>query len=188
MAKRRKKSEIESRPKPGYHDLLSGISDLLERVRRMSVRSVNSILTSAYWDVGRRIVEYEQGGKSRAGYGEWLLLTLARDLTLRHGRGFSDRNLRQMRAFYLGWDIVSTASGELEARVRDGPESPLGRFGRHCLPNLSRRGIPLASRRRENGRHRLPNHRLPWSFGSRMQFQLRHTPASSRSPGPTTSG
>ena len=66
MARRGKKSEIVPRPQPGYDDLLTGISELLECARRMSARSVNSILTATYWEIGRRIVEYEQGGKARA--------------------------------------------------------------------------------------------------------------------------
>ena len=124
MAKRGKKTEIEPRPEAGYDHLLSGISDLLECARRTAARAVNSILTATYWEVGRRIVEYEQGGRARAEYGERLLQTLAQDLTARHGRGFSGRNLRQMRAFYLGWEIFSTPLREVEARVRRGLESP----------------------------------------------------------------
>jgi len=123
MAKRSKKTEIVERPEPDYGNLLTGISDLLEHARRTSARSVNSILTATYWEIGRRIVEYEQGGKARAEYGEGLLQHLGRDLTARHGRGFSERNLRQMRGFYLGWEVFQTASGESEARVRGGPEA-----------------------------------------------------------------
>ena len=66
MAKRSKKTELAPRPEPDYGDLVTGISDLLERARRMTARSVNSILTATYWEIGRRIVEFEQGGKARA--------------------------------------------------------------------------------------------------------------------------
>ena len=92
MAKRSKKTEIVQRPEPDYGDLVTGISDLLEHARRMSARSVNSILTATYWEIGRRIVEYEQGGKARAEYGEGLWKRLAADLTAKHGRGFSKSN------------------------------------------------------------------------------------------------
>jgi predicted nuclease of restriction endonuclease-like (RecB) superfamily len=101
-----------------YGRLVSEISNLLEQSRRSAVRSINAVLTATYWEIGRRIVEYEQGGKSRAGYGEELLARLAKDLAVKHGRGFSERNLRQMRAFYLGWEIWQTPSAKLEARVR----------------------------------------------------------------------
>ena len=85
-----------------YCELLSGVVSLIEEARFAAVRSVNVVLTSTYWLVGQRIVEHEQSGSERAGYGEALLKLLAKDLTARLGRGFSERNLRQMRLFYLG--------------------------------------------------------------------------------------
>ena len=100
-----------------YGRLMAGISDLLEQARRTAARSINSILTTTYWEIGRRIVEYEQGGKARAEYGEELLIHLSQDLTRKYGRGFSGRNLRQMRAFYLGWEICETPSGKFGARA-----------------------------------------------------------------------
>ncbi len=103
---------------PGYAHLVTDISGLLEQARRTAARSVNSILAATYWEIGRRIVEYELGGKSRAEYGEALLRRLADDLAGRFGRGFSKRNLDYMRAFYLGWEIVQTPSAQFEARVK----------------------------------------------------------------------
>lgn len=101
-----------------YGELVAGISSLLEQARRTSVRAVNSILTATYWDVGRKIVEFEQGGKERAEYGGQLLVRLSQDLTQEHGRGFSRGNLQQMRLFYLGWEICQTLSGKLLARSK----------------------------------------------------------------------
>ena len=72
-------------------------------------------MTASYWEIGRRIVEFEQGGDERAGYGEVLVERLSRDLTQRFGRGFGRANLWSMRAFYLAWPadrILQTASGE----------------------------------------------------------------------------
>jgi hypothetical protein len=100
-----------------YGQLVADISGLLEQARRAAARSVNAVLTSAYWQIGRRIVEHEQHGKARAGYGEGLLVSLAKDLTDRYGRGFSKSNLFQMRAFFLGWEIFQTPSGNFEARA-----------------------------------------------------------------------
>src|SRR5208283_2045564 len=117
MAKKKPKSE----PVPavvGYDGLLSGISEMLEQARRATVRVVNSTMTAAYWEIGRRIVEHEQRGEARAEYGEELLLRLGRDLTARFGRGFADRSLRKMRAFYLGWEIWPTPSANLQAKVK----------------------------------------------------------------------
>ncbi|VFR18948.1 FIG074102: hypothetical protein [plant metagenome] len=51
-------------------------------------------MTASYWKIGRRIVEAEQKGRRRAGYGEQLMARLSADLTARFGRGFSPDNLR----------------------------------------------------------------------------------------------
>lgn len=117
MGKRR---PVETPPAklPAYGPLVSGISAVLEDARRTAARRVNSTLTAAYWEIGRRIVEFEQGGRSRARYGEGVWRRLAEDLTARHGRGFSKSNLAQMRSFYLGWEIFQTPSGKTEARAK----------------------------------------------------------------------
>lgn len=86
---------------PNYSGLIGSIGDLLGVARRGSARAVNAVMTATYWEIGRRIVEFEQGGKKRAGYGEELLQRLAQDLTAKFGRGFSLRSLRDMRSFYL---------------------------------------------------------------------------------------
>ncbi|PYV21951.1 MAG: DUF1016 domain-containing protein, partial [Acidobacteria bacterium] len=82
-----------------YEGLLQGVVHLLERARTASARSVNAIMTSTYWEIGRRIVEYEQKGERRAAYGQAFLARLAADLAGRFGRGFSERNLGKMRLF-----------------------------------------------------------------------------------------
>ena len=101
-----------------YGRLVADITTLLDQARRAAVRAVNKILAPTYWEVGRRIVEFEQGGKARSVYGEKLLDRLAKDLTAKHGRGFSRSNVAQMRVFYLAWEIVQTPSGQLEARAK----------------------------------------------------------------------
>jgi predicted nuclease of restriction endonuclease-like (RecB) superfamily len=100
-------------PHGPYRELLSGVVRLIERARLAAVRSVNVVLTSTYWLVGKRIVEHEQSGLERAAYGQALLKRLAQDLTAQLGRGFSERNIEQMRLFYLGWPNPQTASAEL---------------------------------------------------------------------------
>lgn len=113
------KNQITSRPPAdAYGTLICGIGDLLDQSHRQAVRTVNSLLTVTYWDIGRRIVEFEQGGESRAEYGEELMARLAKDLTARHGRGFSRTNLQHMRLFYSGWQIFQTPSGEFIARAK----------------------------------------------------------------------
>jgi len=98
-----------------YSGLVGGISDLLGAARRASVRTVNAFMTATYWEVGRRIVEFEQGGEQRAEYGKELLMRLAADLTQRFGRGFSADNLENMRLFYGvcgAKEISETLSGK----------------------------------------------------------------------------
>ena len=117
MAKARK-SKRRDLTTPDYDVLMGGIAEVLEQSRRTSARAINSILTATYWEIGRRIVEFEQGGEARAEYGAELLKRLSGDLTARFGRGFSDRNLRQMRTFHQCWEIWQTPSAKFEARVR----------------------------------------------------------------------
>ncbi len=97
----------------GYVDLVGGIADVLDVARRNSARAVNAIMTATYWEIGRRIVEYEQQGKARAQYGQALLKKLAADLSARFGRGFGVDNLQRFRLFYLAYraeEIQATLS------------------------------------------------------------------------------
>lgn len=131
-----------------YHDIQAGIVALLESARASAVRSVNALMTATYWEIGRRIVESEQGGEERAGYGEALIPRLAEDLTQRFGRGFGVVNLSQMRRFYLAWPterILQTPSKKSAQAIH--PATP------KTLPDLA----PLASR--------FP---LPWSAYVRL--------------------
>lgn len=100
----------------GYAVVRTGIVELLSAARQAAVRNVNALMTASYWEIGRRIVEAEQKGKRRAGYGEQLIERLSGDLSVQFGRGFSRPNLQQMRQFYIEWppsQICQTVSGEL---------------------------------------------------------------------------
>ena len=103
-------------PAKSYDPLLKDIVQLLEDARRYAARTVNATLTATYWEIGRRIVEFEQGGESRAEYGEELIERLAADLSARYGRGYSVRNVWQMKAFYLAWPIPQTTSAQSKGR------------------------------------------------------------------------
>ncbi len=92
------------------------------------------ILTSTYWLIGQRIVQHEQKGSHRAGYGEQLIKELSSDLKHRLGRGFSERNVWQMRQFYLSWPDTQTDHGRggadqilqtVSAESKAAPEFPL---------------------------------------------------------------
>jgi predicted nuclease of restriction endonuclease-like (RecB) superfamily len=96
-----------------YEAVFGEVSEIVEAARRSAVRSVNAVMTAAYWLIGKHVLELEQKGRSRAEYGEDTIGRLAADLSARYGRGFSVRNIRLMRAFYRSWPIVQTASAEL---------------------------------------------------------------------------
>lgn len=98
-----KKSEATHGSLKGYDSVLSGLVDLLESARRTSSRTINAIMTATYWEIGRRIVEFEQGGNIRAEYKAGLLERFSRDLTSCFGRGFSVDNLETMRLFYKAY-------------------------------------------------------------------------------------
>ena len=119
-------SKTTTAPLAGYDAILSGLVDLLESARRISARAVNAVMTATYWEVGRRVVEFEQGGEQRAAYGEALLKKLAVDLTARFGRGFSAVNLSQMRKFSQTWpkeNIFQTVS-EISVSGSPAPRLP----------------------------------------------------------------
>jgi predicted nuclease of restriction endonuclease-like (RecB) superfamily len=110
-----------------YGKVLNGVVELLEEARRSSARSVNALMTATYWEIGRRIVEFEQRGEARADYGKALLKKLSNDLTARFGRGFSERNLEQMRLFYTLWPISQTLSAKSSASLQI-PQTPSAEF------------------------------------------------------------
>jgi len=98
---------------PGYEAVLADVTAMIDAARHRAARSVNAIMTATYWAIGRRIVEHEQQGASRAGYAEETIARLSRDLRARYGRGFGPVNLAQMKAVYLSHrDILQTASGQ----------------------------------------------------------------------------
>ena len=123
----------------GYGEIQSAIVALLETARRAVARSINAAMTATYWEIGRRIVEFEQGGADRATYGDALVGRLAKDLTQRFGRGFSRQNLWQMRAFYRAWPAqaicraLSSKSSLFEILQTLSRESTVGATDRRLL-------------------------------------------------------
>ncbi|MBI1968487.1 DUF1016 domain-containing protein [Candidatus Woesearchaeota archaeon] len=97
----------------GYKTLLTSIGAILEQGRKNAYRAVNTALLKTYWEIGKQMIEFEQQGKERAGYGSTLLDHLSKDLTVQYGKGFSRRNILDMRRFYLGYKNWQTVSAEL---------------------------------------------------------------------------
>jgi predicted nuclease of restriction endonuclease-like (RecB) superfamily len=109
----RKKKTLDRSTELTYDAVLADVVGLVDAARHAAVRSTNAVMTATYWSIGRRIVEHEQRGAERAGYGEELIVRLSGDLQSRFGRGFGRANLFQMRSFYLAYrDILQTAPGE----------------------------------------------------------------------------
>lgn len=104
-----------------YSGIHADIVALLDTARRAAARSVNALMTATYWEIGRRIVEFEQGGKERAVYRQSVLQRLSADLSTRFGRGFSVDNLEQMRLFYLTYPPARIS----ETLSRKSPSGPL---------------------------------------------------------------
>ena len=96
-----------------HYDVLKDIKTLMERSRNEVARQVNNILLETYWEIGRIIVEDEQGHSERAEYGKELINDLSRQLTKEYGKGFSKSNLFNMRKLYLSYPIFQTLSGKL---------------------------------------------------------------------------
>ncbi len=99
-----------------YQSIFGDVSSIIDEARQTAARSVNAVMTAAYWMIGQHIVEFEQSGEERAEYGAALIKRLAEDLTQRFGRGFGAVNLSQMKRFYLLWPserILQTPSEKL---------------------------------------------------------------------------
>ena len=90
----------------GYHmdkqidtekkDTYNSIKDIMNKARTNVSRQVNNIIIQSYWEIGRIIVEDEQGNSDRAEYGRQLITDLSKRLTKDYGKGFSRSNLQNM--------------------------------------------------------------------------------------------
>ena len=96
MAKKPVKSKTAIPAEP-ILPLVQEIRDLVQSARRAAAQNVNTLQVITNFEIGRRLVEYEQKGSRRAGYGEQILDEISQRLTEEFGRGFSSTNLRYMR-------------------------------------------------------------------------------------------
>ncbi|MCX6310327.1 MAG: PDDEXK nuclease domain-containing protein [Bacteroidetes bacterium] len=96
-----------------YRKLLSDIGTTVERAKNNAAIAVNHELVQANWNIGRHIVEFEQEGNVKAEYGSELLARLSHDLKIKFGKGFSHRNVLDMRRFYLEFPIRQSLTAEL---------------------------------------------------------------------------
>jgi len=103
---------------PELAPLFTELRGLIQSARHAVATTVNTLQVLTNFEIGRRIVEHEQQGAERAGYGKELLKVLSARLTEEFGNGFSERNLEYMRKFFLLWrerlpEISQTASAKL---------------------------------------------------------------------------
>ena len=95
-------------------DIYDEIRNLLKETRKSIVSNINTTMTKTYFLIGKRIVEEEQNGNERATYGKNLIKNLSKKLTNEFGKGFSERNIEQMRKFYKTYSIPQTLSAEFK--------------------------------------------------------------------------
>ena len=88
------------------------IRDLINNSRNRVYSTVNTEMLSLYWNIGKIIMEIQQGNE-RASYGDSVLNKLSQKLTAEFGKGFSKRNLERMRKFYIFFPIATTVSTQL---------------------------------------------------------------------------
>ncbi|MBP3871683.1 MAG: DUF1016 family protein [Faecalicoccus sp.] len=84
-----------------YENTILDIKEIINSERTAAYSAINKSMILTYWKIGKRIVEEEQKGKSRAEYGKRLLDVLSKELIKEYGNGYSARNLRNYRLFYL---------------------------------------------------------------------------------------
>jgi predicted nuclease of restriction endonuclease-like (RecB) superfamily len=94
--------------------LYKDIKELLQRAKNKVYQTINTTMTQTYYEIGKRIVEEEQGGESRAEYGTALLKNLSNELIKEFGKGYSEQNLKNMRQFFLIYQKRQTVSSEFK--------------------------------------------------------------------------
>jgi predicted nuclease of restriction endonuclease-like (RecB) superfamily len=97
----------------GTETLLHSLRELIQGARQKVLRAVDAVQVQTCWEIGRHIVEFEQGGAARAEYGTRLLPILAESLSREFGKGFDASNLRYMRLFYQAFPIRDALRHEL---------------------------------------------------------------------------
>ncbi|MGN7988321.1 PDDEXK nuclease domain-containing protein [Pedobacter sp. 22226] len=95
-------------------NLYNKVIELLTQARQKVAQTINNTMAMAYFEIGKMIVEEEQKGKEKAEYGKQILSELSKKLVTEFGKGFSKRNLEQMRQFYLTYSIAQTVSAQFK--------------------------------------------------------------------------
>jgi len=113
MSEQTENLDQDNQNDPSLQTLIGQLRTLVADARSRALRSVDAIQVRTCWEIGRHVVEFEQSGNSRAEYGKRLLPRLADSLTAEFGRGFDERNLRNMRGFFQIFPIWNAVRTEL---------------------------------------------------------------------------
>ena len=122
---------VAGAPKSLDQGLLAAVRRIWEGARTHAARTVNTAMVQANWLIGWQIVESQQAGEGRAGYGEELLKNLSSALRAEYGTGFSLTGLKYMRAFYLAYPNLIPISHAVRGLSQSGV--------RRSLPPLENR-------------------------------------------------
>ena len=93
--------------------LFKSVKEIIIKAKQIAFRNNNSILLNMYWEIGKLIIIDEQQGNVKAEYGKAILKNLTHMLTLEFGKGFDERNLNNIRAFYVAFPIWNAVRTEL---------------------------------------------------------------------------
>lgn len=96
-----------------YQEMIDEIKEIMRAARENVAYQVNNELISAYWNIGRVIVEHEQDSNERAGYGRETMRQISKQLSQELGKGFSLSNVYNMRQFYLDYPKFQSLTGKL---------------------------------------------------------------------------
>ena len=151
MPKRRKTALT-----PAQQTLYRDIRAVLESARSSAYRAVNVAMVQAYWQVGRLIVEHEQGGQKRATYGEAVLDARSERLTTDFGKGFTTTNLKYMRSFYLAFPIRHALRDESAEPAR--VNAPGSASDKAMKRNAARSKLPIRHALRDKSAATLAQH------------------------------
>lgn len=94
--------------------LIGNLKELVFKTRKQALKTINTEMVRLYYEIGRRIIENEQKGNIKSEYGEKLIARISEELTKEFGKGFSRTQLKQMRQFYLLYQIGRSLTDQFE--------------------------------------------------------------------------
>ena len=125
-----KQELVTSKESNNINQLYHKISSHIDTARKTIQRSIDTEMVKAYWLMGRDIIEEEQNGKERADYASYIIKELSAKLIKKYGRGFGVSSLKNVRQFYLTFQIGQTAFGQFNPKLGWAHYEVLMRIGR----------------------------------------------------------